>query len=416
MIIYALNTPLIKSNHELSIDIDNRDTHTVFYISDVAQTDNLCVDVDWHRDRYGFDLSNGDICNYKIHYAAWSHFNTIDADYCLIFENNVILSQSISYIEETILEAGDFDIIFPFDRVNEMREKYRNSSSIDVDPYFFGYKWGSSIYALSKRGSARMCKNFTIKQCVDDEILELSKSNKLSIFFGDLDWFLRRDDGVDQIAMDRQMSINRAVAKIDLWCDKSRTLIKNILRIISKIADQLGLDLILQGGTHLGYVRHGGIMPWDDDVDIGIEERGLPSFISELNKYQNLLIDGFIEARTGARYYKIWDVGGEVIEGHFHRFPFVDIWLYNNIGDDIVFKNGIVCAKSNLKPLQIVIFEGSRFKVPYNSLDILDSRYCTWRTGIRIYSYSHRLEKNHLPLLKAKIHIDHLGRFLSYRV
>lgn len=47
----------------------------------------------------------------------------------------------------------------------------------------------------------------------------------------------------------------------------------NVLEIVSEIhrvCDVLGIGYFACGGTMLGYVRHSGFIPWDDDIDVGM--------------------------------------------------------------------------------------------------------------------------------------------------
>jgi lipopolysaccharide cholinephosphotransferase len=41
-----------------------------------------------------------------------------------------------------------------------------------------------------------------------------------------------------------------------------------LLKVLDAVCAQEGLSYWLDGGTLLGAVRHGGFIPWDDDVDV----------------------------------------------------------------------------------------------------------------------------------------------------
>lgn len=47
-----------------------------------------------------------------------------------------------------------------------------------------------------------------------------------------------------------------------------RRLLLMILEDVSRVCDKHGLRLMLGGGSALGAVRHGGMIPWDDDIDL----------------------------------------------------------------------------------------------------------------------------------------------------
>ncbi len=69
--------------------------------------------------------------------------------------------------------------------------------------------------------------------------------------------------------------------------DKLHSVEMEILDEIDKICKENNINYFLTGGSMLGAIRHGGFIPWDDDMDIGMAREDYDRFIEVYNKNPN---------------------------------------------------------------------------------------------------------------------------------
>lgn len=116
----------------------------------------------------------------------------------------------------------------------------------------------------------------------------------------------------------------------------------DILRDIDKVCREHGIRYFLDSGTLLGAVRHGGFIPWDDDVDLGMPRRDYERF---LKVAPNALGEKYVvcEPRShpefAGMFTKVWRRGtrfstDETIEAGVDQGIFVDVFPYDVLHAD----------------------------------------------------------------------------------
>ena len=425
MIIYQIILPCSVNEHK-EIFLKNNDDLKIIRIPHLEKFSKVSMKVNdvSYKQKYGFRLSTSEICNFITHRQVWEKFFDSGLPWCIVVENNVKLNLDMKTITEFVYNFhSDWDVFFPYDHMKIRKKeilKKNGGSLINInirefnkyEPYLLGYKHGSSIYFLSRTGAEKLLKIDEIRDRLDDTILMMSDAEKMNTYTSNVKWF-KYSQIKDYNWPDRIRSILCVVLKQSSWAKKRIMKVRKILSIMSEIATDKKIDLVLQGGTHLGYIRNGGIMAWDDDVDIGIEESKCEVFLSELKKHNEYCFGKFVEPGTLVDYYKIWRVDGETIDDLSFTFPFVDLWVYNVTGNDLIFKNGIKCINSAKKDFLKVKFEGSEFRIPYNSIEVLNSRYIDWKNLIRVYTWSHLKEKHAFKYICVPVKVNKKGKILD---
>ncbi len=79
----------------------------------------------------------------------------------------------------------------------------------------------------------------------------------------------------------------------------------DLLSSFNRICSDLAVTWWLDGGTLLGAVRHGGFIPWDDDLDVCIMWNELPRIRALMKQYCPAPY-AFAERKSMKGYHRLW--------------------------------------------------------------------------------------------------------------
>ena len=190
-------------------------------------------------------------------------------------------------------------------------------------------------------------------------------------------------------------------------------IILETMKFIDNLCRENGIVYYIMGGTALGAVRHGGFIPWDDDLDIFMTPDQYEKFKTVFDECscKKFVIQ---EWRTDSKYLEYAKVrmnGTTFIEEHFkdckdmHHGIYVDIMILHKVPENLLiqklvyFESKFVTlyglSQRNWMPksgLQAMVLKSLKFlpckiitRIAYSHIYKYDNRknnykYCYWIT------------------------------------
>ena len=157
-----------------------------------------------------------------------------------------------------------------------------------------------------------------------------------------------------------------------------------LFKKVLKILDENNIEYWIIGGTLLGAVRDKTMCPWDDDIDIAINESTLSTLLNLRNKFEvaGLEMSGIFFGQ------KIYSKNGKILPGKNFKYPFIDVFVMklNNDGKYIYVSDlankywpNDPVSKDDLYPLKKYDFEDYQVYGMQNPIQYLEKMYPGWK-------------------------------------
>jgi lipopolysaccharide cholinephosphotransferase len=230
--------------------------------------------------------------------------------------------------------------------------------------------------------------------------------------------------------------------------------ILEVMKFIDKLCRENGIVYYIMGGTALGAVRHGGFIPWDDDLDIFMTPQEYEKFKIAMQKDDSnkFVLQEWRTVPDYLEYAKVRMNGTTFIEASFkdrrdlHQGIYVDIMMLHKVPDSrymqkrvyidskfvtlygllqrtnwkpIGFGQKLIVALMKILPCQFIARHCYKRIYKYDSMTD-NYKYCYWITPAKfkqgLFDSSFFEEPIDVPFEETKLMgSSHIKEYLSYR-
>jgi len=96
-----------------------------------------------------------------------------------------------------------------------------------------------------------------------------------------------------------------------------------MLKDTHELFQKYEIEYWIDFGTLLGAIRHHGIIPWDDDIDLSIDIKDEEKLLSLKPLFEKL---DYVLLKN-KNVYKIFPIDGKPVKKNDYKFPYIDIFL-----------------------------------------------------------------------------------------